>query len=71
MLLAVRSSNTQSTVATFVDRDVTWGVRHVYGGQTISAAGRSERSDYVNVTPQDRGRLPATRKAVHLDVLTV
>ena len=60
--------NTQSTVATFVDRDVMWGVRHVYGGQTISAAGRSERSNYVNVTPQDRGRLPATRKAVHLDV---
>ena len=61
-------ANTQSTVATFVDRDVTPGVRHVYGGQTISAAGRSERSNYVNVTPQDRGRLPATRKAAHLDV---
>ena len=70
MLLAY-VANTQSMVATFADRDVSWGVRHVYGGQAISAAGRSERSNYVNVTPQDRGRLPATRKAAHLDVLPV
>ena len=44
-------TNTQSTAATFTDRDVTPGVQHVYRVQAISAGGRSQRSNYVNVTP--------------------
>ena len=56
-------ANTQSTVATFADRDVTWGVQRVYGVQAISAAGRRQRSNYVNMTPQDRGSPPGVRSA--------
>ena len=44
-------ANTQSTAATFTDTDVTPGVQHVYRVQAISAAGRSQRSNYVNVDP--------------------
>ena len=44
-------ANTQSTAVTFTDTDVTPGVQHVYRVQAISAAGRSQRSNYVNVTP--------------------
>ena len=44
-------ANTQSTAVTFTDTDVTPGVQHVYRVQAISAAGRSQRSSYVNVTP--------------------
>ena len=44
-------TNTQSTAATFTDTDVTPGVQHVYRVQALSAAGRSQRSNYVNVTP--------------------
>ena len=44
-------ANTRSTAATFTDTDVTPGVQHVYRVQAISAAGRSQRSNYVNVTP--------------------
>ena len=43
--------NTRSTAATFTDRDVTTGEQHVYRVQAISAEGRSQRSNYVNVTP--------------------
>ena len=42
-------ANTQSTAATFTD--VTPGVQHVYRVQAISAEGRSQRSNYGNVTP--------------------
>ena len=45
------AANTQSTAATFTDTDVTPGVQHVYRVQAIGAAGRSQRSNYVNVTP--------------------
>ena len=44
-------ANTQSTAVTFTDRDVTPGEQHVYRVQAISAEGRSQRSNYVNVTP--------------------
>ena len=44
-------ANTQSTAATFTDTDVTPGVQHVYRVQAISAEGRSQRSNYGNVTP--------------------
>ena len=44
-------ANTQSTAVTFTDTDVTPGVQHVYRVQAISAAGQSQRSNYVNVTP--------------------
>ena len=43
--------NTRSTAVTFTDRDVTPGVQHVYRVQAISAEDRSQRSNYVNVTP--------------------
>ena len=42
-------ANTQSTAATFTD--VTPGEQHVYRVQAISAEGRSQRSNYGNVTP--------------------
>ena len=45
------AANTQSTAATFTDPDVTPGVQHVYRVQAISAAGLSQRSNYVNVDP--------------------
>ena len=44
-------ANTRSTAATFTDTDVTAGVQHVYRVQAISAAGQSQRSNYVNVDP--------------------
>ena len=44
-------ANTRSTAATFTDTNVTPGVQHVYRVQAISAAGQSQRSNYVNVTP--------------------
>ena len=44
-------ANTRSTAVTFTDTDVTPGVQHVYRVQAISAAGRSQRSNYVNVDP--------------------
>ena len=44
-------ANTRSTAATFTDTNVTPGVQHVYRVQEISAAGQSQRSNYVNVTP--------------------
>ena len=43
--------NTLSTAATFTDTNVTPGVQHVYRVQALSAAGQSQRSNYVNVTP--------------------
>ena len=42
-------ANTRSTAATFTD--VTPGEQHVYRVQAISAEGRSQRSNYGNVTP--------------------
>ena len=44
-------ANTRSTAATFTDTNVTPGVQYVYRVQAISAAGQSQRSNYVNVTP--------------------
>ena len=44
-------ANTRSTAATFTDTNVTAGVQHVYRVQAISAAGQSQRSNYVNVDP--------------------
>ena len=44
-------ANTQSTAVTFTNTDVTPGVQYVYRVQAISAEGRSQRSNYVNVTP--------------------
>ena len=44
-------ANTRSTAATFTDTNVTPGVQHVYRVQAISAAGQSQGSNYVNVTP--------------------
>ena len=49
--LLVYVADTQSAAATFTDTDVTPGVQHVYRVQAIGAAGRSQRSNYVNVTP--------------------
>ena len=44
-------ANTRSTAATFTDTNVTAGVQHVYRVQALGAAGQSQRSNYVNVTP--------------------
>ena len=43
-------ANTHSAAATFTNSDVTPGVKHVCRVQAISAEGRSQRSNYVNVT---------------------
>ena len=50
-LLLEYVANTRSTAAAFTDTNVTPGVQHVYRVQAISAAGQSQRSNYVNVTP--------------------
>ena len=44
-------AKTQSTAVTFTDTDVTPGALHVYRVQAISAEGRSQSSNYFNVTP--------------------
>ena len=55
-------ANTRSTAATFTDTNVTAGVQHVYRVQAISAAGQSQRSNYVNVDPVGPGTAPGSEK---------
>jgi hypothetical protein len=62
-LLPEYVANRRSTAAT----DAAPGVQNVYRVQAIGAAGRGRRSNHVNATLQDRGRLPAAREAAHRD----
>ena len=50
--LRIYESDTGSTATTFTDTNVTAGLQHVYRVKAINAAGRSGRSNFVNVTPQ-------------------
>ena len=49
--LLVYVENTGNTGTSYTDTDVTPGVRHVYRVKAINAAGLSQRSNYVRVTP--------------------
>ena len=49
--LLVHVNDTGSTATEYTDSDVTLDVLHVYGVKAINAAGLSDRSNLVNVTP--------------------
>ena len=49
--LLVYVDDTGSTATTFIDTEVTAGVRHVYRVKAINAAGLSQRSNYARVEP--------------------
>jgi hypothetical protein len=49
--LLVYVDDTGSTATTFIDMEVTAGVRHVYRVKAINAAGLSQRSNYARVEP--------------------
>ena len=49
--LLVYVANTDSTVTTWSDTNVTSGVQHVYRVKAINSAGQSHWSNYVNPTP--------------------